>query len=147
MSDPRFTPPEAPLASAPADWRNDPDLSDNWKFRFDFFEKHGVPGFAGPSKEFSQAIKALPYGDKLKIGINFFAFFFGAIYYAFFLKLWRQALILIGVAVVGGLVVAIFNLGSSAMTGLNVALMLTYGFRANALYYLQRTKGDIGWNL
>ena len=51
-------------------------FSPKWQFRFNFFRQHGAPKNPG----FKQAWKALSFGDRLKINLNFFALFFGAIY-------------------------------------------------------------------
>jgi hypothetical protein len=45
---------------------------------------------------FKQAWKALSFGDRLKINLNFFALFFGAIY-LLILGMWRKALVVIGI--------------------------------------------------
>jgi len=150
MSDPTPSNPLPPGGATPAagaDWRNDASLSEKWKFRFDFFEKHGVPGHGIPTPEFKAAFKALSFGERIKLNSNFYAFFFGFIYYGFFLKLWRQALIILGITLILGLVAAIFNLPDNLLRGLGIGLALVFGMRANALYYLKRTQGDIGWKI
>lgn len=132
-------------ADEPADWRNDPNLSATWKYRFDFFEKHGVTPFAGPTPEQKAAFKALSFGERVKVNMNFFAFFLSFLYLGIGLKMWRQALILLGIILVIGLIGAIFNLPDGAMRGAGIGLQMMVGMRANALYYLKRTQGDIGW--
>jgi len=133
--------------AATADWRNDSSLSEKWKFRFDFFEKHGVPGFGIPAPEFKAAFKALSFGERIKINMNFYAVFFSLIYYAFFLKLWRQALIIFGFFFVVAIIGIIFNLNENGMRGASIAVSIMFAMRANALYYLKRTQGDIGWKI
>jgi len=63
-------------------------FSPKWQFRFNFFRQHGAPKNPG----FKQAWKALSFGDRLKINLNFFALFFGAIY-LLILGMWRKALV------------------------------------------------------
>ena len=136
----------ATSATPVADWRNDPGLSATWKFRFDFFEKYGIP-ISGmmPAPECKAALTKLSFGDRMKINMNWYAFFFGFIYFGFFLKLWRQALILIGFALVYGILATILNFPDAVDKGVSIAYALTCSSLANALYYRKRTQGNIGW--
>lgn len=74
-------------------------LSPKWQFRFAFFDRHGGP----KDPAYKEALKTLPFGEKLKVGMNFYALFFGFIYF-FILGLWRKPLGLIGVGLVVGIV-------------------------------------------
>lgn len=141
MSDAPATP-----ATPETDWHNDPKLSEKWKFRFSFFEKYGTLNWA-ETPEQRAALKPMPFGQRVKIRSNIFAFFFGFIYYAFFLKLWRQALILFGIVFVYALISTIFDLPTAMDRGFNVAYGMFCATRANVLYYLKRTQGGIGWKL
>jgi hypothetical protein len=157
------------VSSAPAThWRDDPSLSETWKFRFDFFEKHGT-GFPtpeaaaewkalskeerakrmsegnGPTSGFSAAFKALSFGQRMTLNWNFYAFFFSIIYYVFFLKLWRQALIYLGISLVAAVIGEVFGLSDSMMRGLGLGLQAVLATMTNRVYYLKRTQGDIGW--
>ncbi|MDR0481514.1 MAG: DUF2628 domain-containing protein [Gallionellaceae bacterium] len=139
-----------PMTTQEADWHTDPKLSENWKFRFRFFEKYGAPGaiaaYGGMhSAEARVALKQLSFGDRVKISSNLYAFFFGFIYYGFFLKLWRQALILIAISLVYGIISSIFDFPDDVDRGVGIAYALVCAYRANSLYYLKRTRGDIGW--
>jgi len=148
-----------PATAAPpvADWHNDPDLSEKWKIRFAFFEKYGAPGFWGGSPEMKAAFKQLSSGDRLKVTMNWWAFFcgfvfilFGFVYYAFVLKLWRQTLILLGIWLALIVIAMIFSaLGAPRGfgPGFTAAFAALCGTRANVLYYLKRTQGDVGWRL
>jgi len=127
-----------------ADWRNDPSLNEKWKFRFDFFEKYGVPGMGPANAKLKEGFKSLSFGQRVKVNMNFFAFFFSFIYFGLFLKMWRQALIAIGIIVVANIIVALVPL-PGLDRGLAMGLGVVFGQRANALYYLKRTQGDIGW--
>lgn len=134
-------------ADEPADWRNDPNLSETWKFRFDFFEKYGVPGMGVPSPEMKAAFKQLGFMDRVKINMNFIALFFSFLYFPIGLKMWRQGVIAFGLILLLGLIGAIFNLSDAALRGGGMGLGMVFGLRANALYYLKRTQGDIGWRI
>lgn len=141
----------SPVAAQP-DWHTDPNLSEKWKFRFGFFEKYGAPlagaSFSGAhAAEMKAAFKQLSFGDRIKLNMNFYAFFFGFIYYAFFLKLWRQALILIGCSLVYAIVAAILGIPDSVDRGVGIAYAMFCASRANPLYYMKRTQGDIGWRI
>ncbi|KAF1014944.1 MAG: hypothetical protein GAK31_02431 [Stenotrophomonas maltophilia] len=113
--------------------------SPKWQFRFNFFQQHGSP----KEPAFKQAWKALSFGDRLKININFFALFFGAIY-LFILGMWRKALALIGVNIVLILVTAF--LPDAVARGLFVALNLLVAFTTNYSYYLDQMRGSKSWN-
>lgn len=113
--------------------------SPKWQFRFGFFERHGGPA----SPDFKAAFKALSFGQRLKINMNFFAFFFGFIYF-FILGLWRKALVLIGVSLAIGVVA--FFLPDAVARGLGVAYSVLVGMSANYAFYLDRIKGSTSWN-
>jgi hypothetical protein len=134
-------------ATSVADWRNDPKLSEKWKFRFAFFEKYGAPAAWVETPEQRAALKQMSFGARIKIRTNAYAFFFGIIYYAFFLKLWRQALILLGIGLVYTIIAVVFGLPDSADRGFGIGYGMLCAVRANVLYYLKRTKGDIGWKM
>ncbi|MBF5002932.1 DUF2628 domain-containing protein [Diaphorobacter caeni] len=143
-SNPATTP--DPVSNAPvADWHNDPTLSEKWKYRFNFFEKNGVPGMGSPSPQLRAAFKELSFAERVKVNMNFFALFFSFIYFGFFLKMWRQAAIAFGLIVAASIILSIFNLSNGAARGASMGLGVLFGLRANALYYLKRTQGDIGW--
>ncbi|KLD79255.1 DUF2628 domain-containing protein [Xanthomonas hyacinthi] len=115
-------------------------LSPKWQFRFDFFDRHGGPA----SPDFKAAFKALPsFGDRLKINMNFFAFFFGWIYF-FILGLWRKAIVLIGISLLIG--VLSFFLPGMVVNGLGVGYSVLVGLIANYAFYLDRKKGSTSWN-
>jgi hypothetical protein len=135
-----------------ADWRNDPDLSATWKFRFDFYDRYGTRTLMNASDEFKAAFKNLGFADRIKVNANLWAFFFSFIY-LFILGLWRQAVLVL--AAVLGLSVA-FMLLSSVAPGILADIIsratgILFGFfvaiRTNVWYYHEKTKGDIGWTL
>ncbi|MDR2689669.1 MAG: DUF2628 domain-containing protein [Azoarcus sp.] len=131
-------------------WRDDPELSETWKFRFDFYERYGLPSLK-PSAEFQAAFKALPFKDRAKINVSIWAFFFSFIY-LFIIGLKRQAALTLGVLIV----VMVVGIGVSVMLGMVGemifrALCFLYsalvGWRTTLWYYKLKTTGDIGWEI
>ncbi|MCL1961902.1 MAG: DUF2628 domain-containing protein [Desulfovibrionaceae bacterium] len=100
-----------------------------------------------PTPAQQAAFKQMSFGERIKINMNGYALFFGFIYFAFFLKLWRQALILIGIALVYTIVANVLDVPDGADRGFGVAYAMLCAMRANMLYYLKRTQGDIGWKI
>jgi L-lactate permease len=133
-----------------ADWRNDPSLSDTWKFRFDFYDRYGTRSLTSTSDEFKAAFLKLGLSDRIKVNGNLWAFFFGFIY-LFILGLWRQAVLVLAAVLV--LVVVFFLLYSvfpplftdiiSRMVGLVFTALVA--IRTNTWYYHEKTKGGAGW--
>lgn len=127
-------------------YQNDPALSDKWKFRFDFFQKHGVSELWGATPEFKSAVKALNFAQRIKINVNFYAVFFPFIYF-FIIGLWRQAVIVLGTALALGIIGGILGLPDGAMNGMGIAIALTSGLRANVLYYQKKVLGRDDWRI
>jgi len=110
----------------------------------------------GALPELKAQFRKLTFGRRMTIGVNWYAFFFGFIYYAVFLRLWRQALVLIALQFAVGFSAASLlpllpllpnGAVSGAIGGTIGAYMVVGGARANPLYYLSRTGRDIGWSL
>ena len=72
------------------EYMNDGSLSEKWKYRFNFYDQHGFPGFWGATPEYKAAFKALKVRQRLTIQMNFIAFFCSWIY-LFVLGLWKKA--------------------------------------------------------
>ncbi|NHX22235.1 DUF2628 domain-containing protein, partial [Escherichia coli] len=68
------------------------EISEKWQERFSFFDQYGSP----KTSEYKAAYKALPFGKRILIGMNIWAFFFGFIYFLI-LGLWRKALTLFAI--------------------------------------------------
>ncbi|MCL2714705.1 MAG: DUF2628 domain-containing protein [Alphaproteobacteria bacterium] len=136
-----------PAQSETGDWKNDDSLSEIWKFRFRFFDTYGVPEAAGISPELMAGFKALSLVDRIRLAVNGYAFFFTFLYIAFVLKLWRQGVVLFAIAVGFLLLAAFLNLSEPAMHGLLLGYCICVALRANSLYYICRTQGDIGWKI
>ena len=121
--------------------------SNKWQKRFDFFNAHGAPD----TPEFKSALKAEPFGGRILISMNFFAFFFGIIYFLI-LGLWKKGLVLLGISIGFGLILNIidFMIGGTipngAYTGLSVGISALWAMIANYAYYIKETKGLDGWN-
>ncbi len=114
-------------------------LSPKWQFRFDFFDRHGGP----KEPAYKESLKTLPFGEKVKVGMNFYAFFFGVIYF-FIIGLWRKALSLIGISLVLSIVASF--LPAAFQNVLWLPLSLLTGMIANYAYYLDKVKGSTSWN-
>lgn len=122
------------------------ELTRTWKKRFDFYEKNGLPG----SKEYASAIKALPLLERVVYGGNWFAFFFGIIYFCI-IGLWKKGLVLfVGVCLVN---IILGVIEASTTANLEVTARMTnliYAFYccrvANVAFYLKTVKGIDGWN-
>lgn len=122
--------------------------SAKWQERFDFFNAHGSPKEPG----FVAALKALPgLGKKLRIQMNWIAFFFGPIY-LFVLGLWKKNLAMLGIFLAINLVLSLvfailgMEMPRAVGTGLNVAGSMAYSLTTNYSYYLKEIKGEQGWN-
>ena len=114
-------------------------LPQAWQQRFAFYEAHGLPG---SSSQAQAAYKALPFGQKIRITVNFLAFFFGPIYY-FVKGMWRKGLVLLAEAVGIGVLVAFNgpdNILSRALIFLFAASMMP---TANYLHVARNSKS---WN-
>lgn len=116
-----------------------PTTSPKWQYRFDFFRQHGAP----KTKEYREALKALPFAGKMKVNINLFALFFGWVY-LFILGMWRKALTVLGINVV--LIIASFFLPDLVMRALFAAVGIAVGMSTNYGYYLEKVKGQESWN-
>lgn len=119
---------------------------DKWAYRFAFFDAHGLPDTPG----FKEAAAKLPWKDRLKVLMNFWAFFFGPIYFII-IGLWKKALVLFGIAVATGFVIGVISslLGfysAGLGNGLGVAFGIMYAMIANHAYYLKMVKKQDNWN-
>ncbi|EOW6102126.1 DUF2628 domain-containing protein, partial [Escherichia coli] len=76
------------------EYMNDGSLSEKWKYRFNFYDQHGFPGFWGATPEYKAVFKALKVRQRLTIQMNFIAFFCSWIY-LFVLGLWKKAIIVL----------------------------------------------------
>lgn len=131
------------------DFRTDPNLDEKWKMRFDFFDKHGMPGLLKSGKEYSQALqKSGSFGDKMKIMYSFFGLIVAVgIIYLFVLGLWRKALLWLGIAILVRVIFMFIPLPNGGGMGISVGLGIMLAMRINVYYYLKRVKGIDDWSL
>ncbi len=112
-----------------------------WNERFSFFQKHGAPG----TQEYKEAYKTIEgFINKLRININFYALFFGFIYY-FIKGMWRGALLLIGLNVCIFIVTLFLPRGVAG--GIGGAYAILCGMTANYAYYRKEVLGDDDFNI
>ena len=121
-------------------------FSDKWKKRFDFFEKHGLPG----SPSHKQALKEMGYFQRFPYILNFYALFFGLIYFCI-LGLWKKGLVLIVIFGVIQLIIGMLEVAFNAnLDALSRAAEFTYAAFcaqiANSAYYLRKIKDHDSWN-
>lgn len=121
--------------------------SEKWQKRFAFFEQYGAPSTA----EAKAALKAESFRGRILIGMNFFAFFFGIIYFLI-LGLWKKGLVMFGITIALALILSIidamtgYSMPQGVFTGLGVGISAIWASIANYAYYLKETKGLDSWN-
>ncbi|AYM89447.1 DUF2628 domain-containing protein [Serratia sp. 3ACOL1] len=123
------------------------ELSQKWKDRFALFDS--VAGNIH-SQQYKDAIKNMKFLARTKYVFNFYAFFFGIIYFCI-LGLWKKGLVLFGAVVVLNVILIIIDAGTTmnlepAIRGINIAYAGTCAMIANYAYYLKEVKGLDGWN-
>lgn len=119
-------------------------FSNKWIKRFDFFEKYGV----GEGER--RAYIKYPFFERILLRTNFFALFFGLLYFCI-IGLWRKGLTLLGIYILANFLVMIVAIiiGSKMEFVFNfMGLMYTFGgaHLVNRAYYLYKVKGVNGWN-
>ncbi|MDR3056427.1 MAG: DUF2628 domain-containing protein, partial [Zoogloeaceae bacterium] len=125
----------------------DPNLNDKWKFRFNFFDQHGVRDGLDVfnAKHPAWAVmKQLPFGEKLKINTNIWAFFFGFIYLGI-LGLWQKAILVFGIVVILNVVSLVLPDILSVFFSLVLAGLVAR--MTNIWYYQKKALGISGWTL
>jgi hypothetical protein len=120
---------------------DDLSLSAKWRERFAFFDQYGAPS----SKEAVAGYRVLPYKKKMLINFNFYALFFGPLYF-FLIGLWKSALSLIGLAFVVGALGGVLHVPDAVFNGVGCAFSFLFGITANYAYYLKKVKGRQSWN-
>ena len=113
-----------------------------WTQRFEFFTRYGLPA---NSPEGRAALRALPFGTRLRINSNFPAFLFGPFYF-FFKGMWRKATTLLGAAMAAGAVLESANITSGLATGVATSIGAAAMLSANYAYYLHVTRHSRSWN-
>lgn len=111
-----------------------------WSDRFQFFQQNGSPS----SKTGKQAIQHLPLIRKLRMSLNFYAFFFGFIY--FLIKgMWKPAITIFVIA-------SVLMYSSSLLSGffstfLSLLAPLISGYTANYTFYRKEVLGEDDFNI
>lgn len=120
---------------------NEKTYDEVWIKRFDFFKQNGAPN----TQTFKEAFKQLAFGERVTIGMNFWAFFFSFIY--FFIKgMWKKGLVLLGIFVVISILALL--VGSQGLaTGLRIAFGMFAGMIANYSFYRQEILGEDDYNV
>ncbi|MCO6522442.1 MAG: DUF2628 domain-containing protein [Snodgrassella sp.] len=117
-------------------------LSKTWQFRFEFFEDNGLPKLK-PTAQYKENFKKLPFWSRVKIGGNFWSFFFGPLYFLC-LGMWRKAISLTILLVLTDLIFSIFNFSDR---GIGIINALICAQLANPAYYLHRVKKSKSFNI
>ncbi|OLP03509.1 hypothetical protein BVU76_05315 [Mycolicibacterium porcinum] len=118
------------------------NLSDSWRWKFDFFNNYGLPG---SSPEAKAAYRNLSFMAKLRLTSNILAFLFGPIY--FFVKgMWRKGLTLLGIAIAAGVVLTILDVSDAIGRSAGIAIGALAMSTANYAYYLHVVRGSQSWN-
>lgn len=125
----------------PADAPSPAARSATWQFRFDFLSRHGLPH----TRSYTEAVKPLPFGDKMKLSMSGLAFILGPFYFAY-LGLWRPALSILGGSIIYSLIVDQLGLPASLDRVSWVVPAAIYGTSCIPLYFLKETQGVHDWN-
>lgn len=135
-----------------ASTNNYSNFKPKWQKRFEFFDKFGT---SPRSPAYKEAYKQLSFGERITIGQNIIALFFGWVYF-FVLGLWRKNLILLLIIILlSVLIVALPEIAQVEVSaGVEKAMekllgglaIVLYGSIANRAYYLHKVKGSKSWN-
>lgn len=123
------------------EYMNDGSLSEKWKYRFNFYDQHGFPGFWRATPEYTAAFKGLNVRQRLTIQVNFIALIFSWIY-LFVLGLWKKAIVV--------LLLIILSLFVGALIGVNILGLVVAGYvgaNTNKWFYEKEVKGLNTWSL
>ncbi|MDF3338807.1 DUF2628 domain-containing protein [Mycolicibacterium septicum] len=121
------------------------EVPEKWRSRFDFFSRYGQPA---SSPEATAAFKQLSFGQRMRLGANGPAFFFGPIYFAI-KGPWRKGLSLFGISFVVSFIIAIIEFAFNFTfppAAYGAAIGALYSSTANWAYFLHVTRGSTSWN-
>ena len=143
MNPTRYAPPRADVQDVHGNQFtariSDLPVSNNWKSKFHLLEKAGGPKMP--------ELKALAFGERMKITLNFLAFLFGPIYYIV-KGMWRKGLALFAacvLAIVGvAFLLELVGLGRF-INALGYGAAASCAVRANIDYYKKMVLGQNGW--
>ena len=127
-------------APPPADYE-DADLPAIWQERFAYFDEHGTPNTPSGKRSLKQG----GIGQRIRLGGNFKAFFFGVIY-LMVLGLWKRAVM---VTVLSILVAAVFSAvgGPALVNGAGIGIMAFNMWTTNGAFYRKKRTGRDTWNI
>jgi hypothetical protein len=135
----RYAPPKAEVSDVTLSFKGSRidalKVSDAWKTRFRLIERAG--GVKLPN------LKALAFGQRMKVMFNVLAFLFGPLYYLA-KGLWKKALVLFAICVVV-VVVADLVMGDRLGNAIGIATGALFAVRANIDFYKKKVLGDDGW--
>jgi len=118
---------------------------DVWTERFNFYQKNGSPS----SETFKKAYKKIDgLVAKLRMNMNFYAFFFGIIY--FLIKgMYKGALTLLAVYALLSVILMFVPEGivNSVSNGIGIASGLLAGMTANYTFYRKEILGEDDFNI
>lgn len=121
-------------------------LSNTWRFRFEFFDKHGLPGMVKTSPDYTAAFRALSFGQRIKLNFNWIGALLG-VFYLLYLRLWKKAIVLVVLSISIGTISVLLDLPSS------IDRVVTFGFaffiasRVNTYNYERRVLDRHTWGL
>lgn len=118
------------------------NLSDSWRWKFDFFQTYGLPS---ASPEAKAAYRNLSFMAKLRLTSNILAFLFGPIY--FFVKgMWRKGLTLLGLTIAVAAVGVTLDLSDTIARAIGFGIAALAMSTANYAYYLHVVRSSQSWN-
>ncbi|WP_438596963.1 DUF2628 domain-containing protein [Gibbsiella quercinecans] len=123
------------------------ELSPKWQARFALYDSVGGNV---TSPEYQRKLKEMKFFARIKYVMNFYAFFFGIIYFCI-LGLWKKGLVLFVVICAINLILGMIEYSNGVnldawARGVNLAYAAACGSLANYSYYLKEVKGIQGWN-
>ncbi|OBB81805.1 DUF2628 domain-containing protein [Mycolicibacterium peregrinum] len=118
------------------------NLSDSWRWKFDFFHTYGLPS---SSPEAKAAFRNLSFMARMRLNSNILAFLFGPIY--FFVKgMWRKGLTLLGITVAAAVIFTAVGVNDNVARAIGIGIAALAMSTANYAYYLHVTRGSQSWN-
>lgn len=116
-----------------------------WTDRFNFFQKNGGPA----TSTYKEALKQLDgFLKKARINMNFYAFFFGLIY--FLIKgMYKGALTLLGIYFVLAVILMFVPdaIADALGNGIGIASGILSGMTANYTFYRKEVLGEDDFNI
>ncbi|BBZ03023.1 hypothetical protein MCHIJ_24600 [Mycolicibacterium chitae] len=113
-----------------------------WQQRFAFFQQYGP---VGSTPEAKAAYRALPFGARMRLGFNIWAFLFGPVY--FLVKgMWRKGLTVLGVAVTLGVASVLLGVPDNWDRAFAIGFTAAIATVTNWAYYLHVAEGSQSWN-